>query len=185
MDRAAFPMDEPFGESKKDGAIKSPSPSARQQGKQGNLDTPSSDMTKRPSLPRQQEECKARERSRCIIENEILCLSFRCRINKIKQMSADVVTGYRKYYEKKYEKPLPTDVVVKIETLFYNRQVRRCAELSLTVEEEAEWIPDPDLSQELDLSDSGEESEEHTSDNITFNSRENSEDENGDDNSNN
>jgi hypothetical protein len=182
---AAFPMDRPFGESKNNGAIKLPSPSARQQGKQGNLDTPLSDMTKCPSLPRQQEECKARECSRCIIENKILRLSLRCCINKIKQMSADVVTGYRKYYKKKYKKPLPTDVVVKIETLFCNCQVRRCAELLLTVEEEAGWIPDPDLSQELDLSNSSEESEEHTSDNVTFDSRENSEDENGDDNSNN
>jgi hypothetical protein len=132
MDRAAFPMGEPFGKSKNDGAITLPSPSARQKGKQGNLDTPSSDMTKHPILPRQQEECKARECSRHIIENKILCLSLRHRINKIKQISADVVTGYCKYYKKKYKKPLPTNVVVKIDPLFYNRQVRRCAELSLT-----------------------------------------------------
>jgi hypothetical protein len=55
----------------------------------------------------------------------------------------------------------------------------------VNVKEEAEWIPDPDLSQELDLSNSAEESEEHTSKDVTFDSRENSEDENDDDNSNN
>ena len=48
-----------------------------------------------------------------------------------------------------------------------------------------ECIPDPDLSQELVLSDSGEESEEHTSDNVSFDSRENSEDENNNSNSDN
>jgi hypothetical protein len=38
----------------------------------------------------------------------------------------------------------------------------------LTVEEEEEWDPDNALIDELDLSDSGEESEEHDSDDVNF-----------------
>ena len=80
------------------------------------------------------------------------------------QLSADVVEGYGKYYQKKYKRPLPVDVIVKIETLFLHRVKHRCTKPSLTVAEEAAWTPDPDLFEEIDLSDSGKESEEHISD---------------------
>ncbi len=62
---------------------KSPSPSK--------TTTPSSEGTKRPSLPRQQEECKDRKKSSRHIENAVLCLRLRRRIEKIWQLSADVV----------------------------------------------------------------------------------------------
>ena len=116
---------------------KSPSPSK--------TTTPSSKEMKHPSLPRQQEECKDCEKSSHCIENGVLCL----------YLSADVVEGYGKYYEKKYRRPLPVDVIVKIETLFLHRVERWCAELGLSVNEEKQWTPDPNLLDKIDLSDSG------------------------------
>lgn len=149
---------------------KSPSPSKTA--------TPSSEGTKRPSLPRQQEECsKGHEKSSRHIENAVLRLRLRRRIEKIWQLSADVVEGYGKHYAKKYRTPLPVDVIVKIETLFLHRVERRCAELGLSVYEEKQWTPDLDLLDEIDLSDSGEESEEHSSDDVNYYSGSSSEDE--------
>ena len=148
---------------------KSPSPSK--------TTTPSSEGTKRPSLPGQQEECKGREKSSRHIENAVLRLRLRRRIEKIWQLSADVVEGYGKHYAKKYRTPLPVDVIVKIETLFLHRVERRCAELGLSVYEEKQWTPDLDLLDEIDLSDSGEESEEHSSDDVNYYSGSSSEDE--------
>ena len=133
--------------------------------------TPPTDGTKRPSLPRQQEECKEREKFHRKIQNQILRLRLRRRLEKIRQLSADVVEGYGKYYQNKYGRPLPADVVVKIETLFSNRVERRCAELGLSVYEEKQWTPDAELLEEIYLTDSGEESEEHDSDDVVFDSR--------------
>ena len=110
-----------------------------------NHHTPPTDSTKQPSLPRQQEECKDRERFHRRIQNQILCLRLRRRIEKIWQLSADVVEGYGKYYQRKYKRPLPVDVIVKIETLFLHRIECWCAELGLSVYEEKQWTPNPDL----------------------------------------
>jgi len=85
---------------------KSPSPSK--------TTTPSSEGMKHPSLPRQQEECKGHEKSSRRIENGLLCLRLRRLIEKIWQLSVDVVEGYGKYYEKKYRRPLPVDMIVQI-----------------------------------------------------------------------
>jgi hypothetical protein len=144
---------------------KSPSPSSE------NLPTPPTDSTKQPSIPRQREECKERFRYHRRIENQILRLRLRRRLEKIRQLSADVVEGYGKYYQNKYGRPLPADVVVKIETLFSNRVERRCAELGLSVSEEKQWTPDAELLEDMYLTDSGEESEEHDSDDVVFDSR--------------
>jgi hypothetical protein len=139
--------------------------------------TPCSKETKRPSLPMQQEECKGRKKSSRRIENGLLCFHLRRRNEKIWQLSADVVEGYGKYYEKKYRRPLPVDEIVKIKIRFLHRIERRCAELGLSVNEEKQWIPDPDLLDKIDLSDSGEESEEHNSDDVNYYSGSSSEDE--------
>jgi len=136
-----------------------------------NLPTPPTDSTKQPSIPRQREECKERFRYHRRIENQILRLHLRHRLEKIRQLSADVVEGYGKYYQNKYGRPLPADVVVKIETLFSNRVERRCAELGLSVSEEKQWTPDAELLEDMYLTDSGEESEEHDSDDVVFDSR--------------
>ena len=142
-----------------------------------NHPTPNTDSTKQPSLPRQQEECKDRERFHRQIENQILRIRLRRRIEKIWQLSADVVEGYGKYYQRKYKRPLPVDVIVKIETLFLHRVERRCAELGLSVYEEKQWSPDAELLEQIYLTDSGEESEEHDSDDVVFDSRSESDDE--------
>ena len=139
--------------------------------------TPPTDGTKPPSLPRQQEECKEREKFHRRIENQILRLRLRRRVEKIWQLSADVVEGYGKYYQNKYWRPLPVEVIVKIETLFLHRVERRCAELGLSTYEEKQWTPDPELLEEIYLTDSGEESEEHDSDDVVFDSRSDSDDE--------
>jgi hypothetical protein len=56
----------------------------------------------------------------------------------------------------------------KIQLLYHHCIKRWCAESQLTVEEEEEWDPDNALVDELDLSDLGEESEEHDSDDVNF-----------------
>jgi hypothetical protein len=76
-------------------------------------------------------------------------------------MSTDVVEGYGKLYKQRYGKPLPQDVINKIQLLYRHRIKRWCAGLQLTIEEEEEWDPDNALIDELDLSELGEELEEH------------------------
>jgi hypothetical protein len=49
------------------------------------------------------------------IESNILHLRLRHQILQIKQMLAEVVSGYCKYYKEKNKKPLPIDVVAKID----------------------------------------------------------------------
>ncbi len=90
---------------------------------------------------------------------------------------------YGKYYEKKYKKPLPVDVIVKMKELFLHCVERRCAELLLTVADEAAWTPDANLLDKIDLSDSGKESKDHISDDVIFDSRSNSNDDSEDEDS--
>ena len=82
-----------------------------------------------------------------------------------------LLKGYGKYYKKKYKKPLPVDVIVKMKELFLHCVERRCAELLLTVADEAAWTPDANLLDKIDLSDSGKESKDHSSDDVIFDSR--------------
>ncbi len=79
-----------------------------------------------------------------------------------------MVEGYGKFYEQRYGKPLPQDVINQIELLYHHCIEHRCAKLQLPVEAEEEWNPDNAFIDELDLSDSGEELEEHDSDDLTF-----------------
>jgi hypothetical protein len=114
-----------------------------------------------------QEANKCHEKSRHIVSN-ILCICLCCRIAKIKQMCTDIVEGYGKFYEQRYGKPLPQDVINQIQLLYHHRIECRCAELQLTVEAEEEWNPDNAFIDKLGLSDLGDKSEEHDSDDITF-----------------
>jgi hypothetical protein len=52
--------------------------------------------------------------------------------------------------------------------LYINRIERRCIEVGLTVEEEEQWDPEDSIVRSDDVSDSGEESEEHDSDGVIF-----------------
>jgi hypothetical protein len=83
-------------------------------------------------------------------------------------MSTNVVEGYGKFYKQRYGKPLPQDVINKIQLLYHHHIERRCAELQLAVEEEEEWDPDNALIDKLNQSDLGEELEEHDSDDVNF-----------------
>jgi hypothetical protein len=73
---------------------------------QGQQSTPSTDAAK-------QEANKCHEKS-CHIASNILCICLRHHIAKIKQMCTDVVEGYGKFYEQRYGKPLPQDVMNQI-----------------------------------------------------------------------
>jgi hypothetical protein len=127
---------------------------------QGQRSTASTDAAK-------QEAKKCHEKSHHIA-SKILCICLRGRIAKIKQMCTKIVEGYGKFYEQRYGKPLPQDVINQIQLLYHHFIKRRCAELQLTVEAEEEWNPDNAFIDKLGLSDLGEELEEHNSDDITF-----------------
>jgi hypothetical protein len=146
----------PSTDAKGEVTIATPPPPLRQ----GQQSTASTDAAKR-------EANKCHENSRHIASN-ILCIRLRHHIAKIKQMCTDDVEGYGKFYEQRYGKPLPQDVIRQIQLLYHHRIECRCAKLQLTVEAEEEWNPDNAFIDELCLSDSGEELEEHDSDDITF-----------------
>jgi hypothetical protein len=178
INRSALPMEKPAIAAKSpavmvktrqiatEGAVTIATPPPPRQ--QGKPNTPSTDTTKPLSALLQQEVNKCHEKTCRIIASNILCLCLHCRIAKIKQMSTNVVEGYGKFYEQRYSKPLPQDVINKIQLLYHHPIERRCAELQLTIEKEEEWDPDSALIDELDLLDLGEESEEHNSDDVNF-----------------
>ncbi len=83
-------------------------------------------------------------------------------------MSTSVVEGYGTFYYNKHDNLLPQETADKIMHLYHNRIERRCIEVGLTVDEEKEWDSD-DAKVDVDaLSESGEESEEHDSDDVCF-----------------
>jgi len=93
---------------------------------------------------------------------------LRRHIKKIYNMSTHVIEGYGTYYYNKHGKPLPQETVDKIMCLYQNRIERRCVEVGLTVDEEKEWDSDHANVDVDALSESGEESEEHDSDDVRF-----------------
>ena len=114
--------------------------------------------------------------------SDITRIRLRRRIKKIKDMSTSVVDGYGTFYLNKHGVALPQETAEKIMLLYDNRIQRRCNEVGLTVEEEEEWDY-ADAKVDVDaLSDSGEESEEHDSDDVCFYSDEDNDDGDNDDN---
>jgi len=120
--------------------------------------------------PMQREHDKDREtKSRRIVSiSDITRVHLRRHIKKIYNMSTHVIEGYGTYYYNKHGKPLPQETVDKIMCLYQNRIERRCVEVGLTVEEEKEWDSDHANVDVDALSESGEESEEHDSDDVCF-----------------
>jgi predicted mannosyl-3-phosphoglycerate phosphatase (HAD superfamily) len=113
----------------------------------------------------QREHDKDRDtKSRRIVNiSDITRIRLRRRIQKIYEMLEDVKEGYGTFYKNKHGNPLPKETVDKITGLYHNRIARRCIEVGLTVDEEREWDSD-DADVDVDaLSESGEESEEHSS----------------------
>ena len=100
--------------------------------------------------------------------SDLTRICLRRRVQKIYDMSTDVIEGYGTYYYDKHGKPLPQDTVDKIMLLYHNRIEHRCNEVGLSVKEEEQWDP-KDTNINVDaLSDSGEESEEHDSNDVIF-----------------
>ena len=69
-------------------------------------------------------------------------IRLRRRIQKIYEMSTDVVEGYSTFYFDKHGKPLSQETVDKIMLFYHNRIERHCNEVGLTVEEEEQWDPE-------------------------------------------
>ncbi len=131
---------------------------------------PESAVTAPLASPMQREHDESRETKSCRILNisNVTCIRLRRRIQKMYEMSTDVVEGYGTFYFDKLGKPLPQETVDKIMHLYHNRIERRCKEVGLTVEEEEQWDPeDSNVSADAVL-DSGEELEEHDSDDVNF-----------------
>ena len=131
--------------------------------------------------PMQRKHDKDRETKSRRFISDLTRVRLRRRIQKIYQMATDVIDGYGDEYYKKKDKPLPQETVDKIMLLYHNRIERRCIEVGLTVEEEEQWDPEEATIDIYDLSDSGEESEEHDSDDVCFYSDMDKEDDKDDD----
>lgn len=134
---------------------------------------PGSDASKTAPLPspvQKRADWWARAANKRAIRSvtDLARLRLRRRIQKIYQMATDVVDGYGNEYYNKHDKPLPQEVIDKIMLLYHNRIERRCREIGITVEEEEQWDIEASQIDPDDLSDSGEESEEHDSDDVVF-----------------
>ncbi len=116
-------------------------------------------------------------KSRPIVNiSDITRIRLRRRIEKIYDMLTHVIEGYGTFYYNKHGNPLPQETVDKIMCLYHNRIECRCIEVGLTVDEERECDSD-DANVNVDaLSESGEESEEHDSDDICFYSEDDDDD---------
>jgi len=105
---------------------------------------PQSAETAPLSSPMQREHDHSRKtQSRRIVNiSDYTRIRLRRRIQKIYEMSIDVVEGYSTFYFDKHGKRLPQETVDKIMLLYHDRIERRCNEVGLTVEEEEQWDPE-------------------------------------------
>ena len=107
-------------------------------------------------------------KSRRFLISDLTRVRLRHRIQKIYQMATDVVDGFANEYANRHDKPLPQASIDRIMQLYHNRIERRCIEVGLTVEEEEAWnIREAKVDFDA-LSESGEESEEHDSDDVNI-----------------
>jgi hypothetical protein len=121
-----------------------------------------------PPMQREHDNCCETKPQQIVIISDITHIRLHCRIKKINDMSTSVVDGYGTYYYNKHGNLLPQETADKIIHLYHNRIECRCIEVGLTVEEEKEWDSE-DAKVDVDaLSESGEESEEHDSDDVCF-----------------
>jgi hypothetical protein len=128
--------------------------------------------------PMQREHDNHRETKSCRIVSisDIIRIHLRRRIKKIYDMLTSVVEGYGAFYYNKHGDPLPQETVDKIMNLYHNWIECRGIEVGLTVDEEKEWDSNA-VKVDVDaLSKSGEESEEHDSDDVCFYSDDNNND---------
>ena len=119
-------------------------------------------------MQREHEASRATNSRRILNISDVTRIRLWRRIQKIYEMSTDVIEDYGTFYYDKYGKPLPQETVDKIMHLYHNRIERRCKEVGLTIEEEEQWDPEDSIVRSDDVLDSGEESEEHDSDDVNF-----------------
>jgi len=143
-----------------------PNTPPRERKEEGELNTPSTDTTKQLPLPRRRQLAKLEWK----YKNDLRRMHLRRRIGKIKEVKGDMIKRYGEYYERDKGVPLPERVKKRIELLFEHRIKRRCAEMQLTIEEEGKWKLEESHVMESDLSSSGEEEEEHDSDDVNLES---------------
>ena len=143
-----------------------PNTPPRERKEEGELNTPSTDTTKQLPLPRRRQLAKLEWK----YKNDLRRMHLRRRIGKIKEVKGDMIQRYGEYYERDKGVPLPERVKKRIELLFEHRIKRRCAEMQLTIEEEGKWKSEESHVMESDLSSSGEEEEEHDSNDVNLES---------------
>ena len=143
-----------------------PNTPPRQRKEEGESNTPSTDTTKQLPLPRRRQLAKLEWK----YYNDLRHMHLRRCIGNIKELKGDMIQRYGEYYERDKGVSLPEKVRKRIELLFEHRIKRRCAEMQLTIEEEGKWKSEESHVMESDLSSSGEEEEEHDSDDVSFES---------------
>ena len=143
-----------------------PNTPPRQRKEEGESNTPSTDTTKQLPLPRRRQLAKLEWK----YYNDLRRMHLRHRIGKIRDLKGDMIKRYGVYYERDKGVPLPENVRTKIELRFEHRIKRRCDEMQLTMEEEEKWKYQDSYVMESGLSSSGEEEEEHDSDDVSFES---------------
>mgnify|MGYP006196684247 FL=1 len=92
-------------------------------------------------------------------------LKLRRRIEKIRKLCSDVLEGYSSHCQEWYGHPVRQRNLDKIRLLYEQRIERRCAEYNLTILEEKQW-EQPSNLKISNNGDSGDESEEHDSDDV-------------------
>ena len=143
-----------------------PNTPPRQRKEEGESNTPYTDTTKQLPLPHRCQLAKLEWK----YYNDLRRMHLRRRIGKIKELKGDMIQRYGEYYERDKGVPLPEKVRTKIELRFEHRIKRRCDEMQLTMEEEEKWKSEDSHVMESGLSSSGEEEEEHDSDDVSLES---------------
>ena len=111
-------------------------------------------------------------------------LQLRCHIEKIRKLCLAVLEGYTQHCEERYGHPATQHSLNKIQLKYEERIQRRCAEYNLSMAEEMWWEPSQKIAHDKLDDSSGEESEEHDSDEVNiYTTSDDEEDDSDDDNS--
>ena len=111
-------------------------------------------------------------------------LHLRRHIEKIRKLCSAVLEGYTQHCEERYGHPATQHSLNKIQLKYEERIQRHCAEYNLTMAEEMWWEPSQKIAHDKLDDSSGEESEEHDSDEVNiYTTSDDEEDDSDDDNS--
>ena len=95
-------------------------------------------------------------------------LQLRHRIKKIRKLCSQVLEGYTQHCQEWYSHPATQHSLNKIQLKYEERIQRRCAEYNLSMAEEMWWEPSQKIAHDKLDDSSGEESEEHDSDEVNI-----------------